>query len=93
MITLAYLQAYTDIVAQLGGLPDNASAANVRQAYSVTRPGRLLANAKGTGQALRELDPGMLLYPTGNKDGTMFEVEDELGNQGWVSSNMIELAK
>lgn len=93
VITLAYLQAYTDIVGQLGGLPDNASAANVKQAYRATRPGRLLANAKGTGKAVREIDPGMLLYPTGNKDGTMFEVEDELGNKGWVSSNMIELAK
>jgi hypothetical protein len=58
----------------------------------VTRPGRLLANAKGTGAAVRELDAGMMLYPTGEKDGSMFEVEDELGNKGWVSSSMVELA-
>ena len=93
VITLAYLQAYTDIVGQLGGLTDNASAANVKQAFTMTRPGRLLANAKGTGKAVRELDAGMMLYPTGEKDGSMFEVEDELGNKGWVSSNMVELAK
>jgi curli biogenesis system outer membrane secretion channel CsgG len=93
VITLAYLQAYTDIVTQLGGLPENASAANVKQAFSVTRPGRLLASAKGTGGAVRELETGMMVYPTGVKDGTMFEVEDELGNTGWVSSNMIQLAR
>lgn len=93
VITLAYLQAYTDLVGQLGGLPDNASAANASQAMEVTKPARLLANAKGTGKAVRELDPGSLLYPTGNRDGAMIEVEDELGNTGWISSNFVQLAK
>ncbi|KAF1685269.1 peptidoglycan-binding protein [Pseudoxanthomonas broegbernensis] len=93
VVTLAYLQAYTDLIGQLGGLPDNAAAANVTQALRVTRPARLLANAKGTGSAVRDLDPGMLLYPSGEKDGLMWEVEDELGNKGWVNSTMTELAK
>ena len=93
VITLAYLQAYTDIISQLGGLPDNASAANVTQALTVTRSARLLANSKGTGKAVRTLDPGMMLYPTGNKDGMMWEVEDELGNKGWVNSTMTELSR
>ena len=93
VITLAYLQAYTDIVAQLGGLPANASAANAQQSVSMTKPGRLFPNAKGTGKIVRTLDPGMLLYPTGNKEGMMWEVEDELGNKGWVSSSLFELAR
>ena len=93
VITLAYLQAYTDLVGQLGGLPENASAANVSQALRVTKPARLLANAKSTGSAVRELDPGMLLYPTGAKEGLMWEVDDELGNKGWVNSTMTELAR
>lgn len=93
VITLAYLQAYSDLVGQLGGLPANASVANASQAMQVTKPARLLANAKGSGKAVRDLDPGALLYPTGNKEGAMWEVEDELGNKGWISSNFIELAK
>ncbi|HEY0660450.1 MAG TPA: CsgG/HfaB family protein [Lysobacter sp.] len=93
VITLAYLQAYTDLVAQLGGMPDNASAANAQQAVTVIKPGRLLANAAGTGKAVRPLDVGMMLYPTGNKNGLMWEVEDELGNKGWVSSALLELSK
>ncbi|MBP3984245.1 peptidoglycan-binding protein [Pseudoxanthomonas helianthi] len=93
VITLAYLQAYSDLIGQLGGLPANASAANASQAMQVTKPARLLANAKGSGKALRDLDPGALLYPTGTKEGAMWEVEDELGNKGWISSNFIELAK
>ena len=28
----------------------------------------------------------MILYPTGNKDGVWWEVTDEVGNKGWVSS-------
>ncbi len=92
VITLAYLQAYTDIVAQLGGLPDNASGANAQQAVSMTKPGRMFTNAKGA-KVVRSLDPGMYLYPTGNKEGMMWEVEDELGNKGWVSSSLFELAR
>ena len=43
--------------------------------------------------AVRDLDPGMMLYPTGNKEGTMWEVEDELGNKGWVSSTLLQLSR
>ncbi|HVI25370.1 MAG TPA: CsgG/HfaB family protein [Xanthomonadaceae bacterium] len=92
VITLAYLQAYTDLVAQLGGLPANASEANVQQAVSMQKPGRLFAAPDGK-TAVRPLEVGMLLYPTGNKQGVMWEVEDELGNKGWVSSNLFGLAR
>ncbi|WP_411833916.1 CsgG/HfaB family protein [Pseudoxanthomonas mexicana] len=93
VITLAYLQAYTDVITQLGGLPDSASAASAHQAVTVAKPARLLANAAGTGKAVRSLDVGMMLYPTGNKEGAMWEVEDELGNKGWVNSTLLELSK
>ena len=93
VITLAYLQAYTDVVAQLGGLPENASAANATQAVSVAKPARLFANANGSGKVVRSLDVGMMLYQTGNKQGVMWEVEDEFGNKGWVSSTLLQLSK
>jgi hypothetical protein len=92
VMTLAYLQAYTKLIDQLGGLPANASAASTQQAVSVTKPARLLKSADGKGGAVRDLDPGMLLYPTGNKNGMMWEVADELGNKGWVNSAMIQIA-
>lgn len=92
VITLAYLQAYTDLVGQLGGLSGNASASNAQQAVTVTKPARLFTTPKGT-KVVRSLDPGMMLYPTGNKEGMMWEVEDELGNKGWVSSTLIELSR
>lgn len=93
VMTMAYLQAYTDLIAELGGLPDNASAAGAKQAMTVNRTGRLLKQADGKGGSVRELDPGMMLYPTGAKSGVMFEVEDELGNRGWVNSSTVELSR
>jgi curli biogenesis system outer membrane secretion channel CsgG len=92
VITLAYLQAYTDLVSQLGGLPENASAAGSQQAVTVIKPARLFTSPAGS-KAVRPLDVGMILYPTGTKEGLMWEVEDELGNKGWVSSALLELSK
>jgi len=92
VITLAYLQAYTDLVAQLGGMDGNASASNAQRAVTVLKQARLFTNAAGA-KVVRPLDVGMMLYPTGNKEGVMWEVEDELGNKGWVSSTLLELSK
>ncbi len=93
VITLAYLQAYTNVVTELGGLPQDASAESAQQAVTMAKPGRLFANATATGKALRPLDVGMMLYPTGPREGVMWEVEDELGNRGWVSSLLVQLAR
>lgn len=93
VITMAYLQAYTDVIAQLGGLPANASAANATQAVTVAKPARLFSDASGKGKVVRALDVGMMLYPTGEKQGVMWQVEDEFGNKGWVSSTLLQLSK
>ncbi|MGO1541258.1 MAG: CsgG/HfaB family protein [Luteimonas sp.] len=93
VITLAYLQAYTDLVGRLGGLPSDASAANHQQAVTMHKPGRLLHSADGNGGAVRSLDPGMMLYPTGNRSDLMWEVDDELGNRGWVNSTLFGLSR
>ena len=59
---------------------------------TVTTPARLCAAADGK-KVVRPLEAGMMLYPTGTKDGAMWEVEDELGNKGWVSSTLLELSR
>jgi len=40
-----------------------------------------------------DLDPGMMLYPTGEKEGTWWKVSDELGNEGCVPSTLFQLAR
>lgn len=93
VITLAYLDAYTKLIAQLGGLPANASQANETQAVTMTKPGHLYTSPSAKSKVVRALDPGMMLYPTGQKDGVWWQVKDELGNEGWVSSLLVELSK
>ncbi len=93
VIALAYLQAYIDMVHQFSQLPDNASAANEKQAVTMAKPGKMYTSASDSSKVVRPLDPGMMLYPTGNKNGVWWEVEDELGNKGWVSSILFQLAK
>jgi len=93
VITLAYLQAYTEMVGQLGGLPDDASASNAAQAVTMTRPGRMYATPDTNGQVVKSLDAGTMLYPTGEKHDVLWEVTDELGAKGWVSSLLFQLAR
>jgi hypothetical protein len=38
---------------------------------------------------VRSFNPGDMVYPTGQKNGIWWEVDDENGNRGWVSSTMI----
>lgn len=93
VVTLAYIDAYTKLVGQLGGAPDSASAANATQAVNILKPGNLYKKPGGKGGIIRKVAPGMMLYPTGIKDGIWWEVKDEMGNTGWVSSLICELAK
>jgi len=93
VITMAYLDAYTKLVDEMGGMPGNASAANVRQSGTVRVATRMFATSAMKGKAVRSLDPGMTVYPTGQKAGVIWEVEDEHGNRGWLSSENFDLAK
>jgi curli biogenesis system outer membrane secretion channel CsgG len=93
VVVLAYIDAYTKLVGDLGGLSGNASAEAPAQAVTMSRPGRMYTTSNIKSKVVRPLDAGMMLYPTGNKDGTMWEVKDELGNQGWVSSLSFALSK
>lgn len=97
VVALAYIDAYTKLVDQMGGLPAAEgvapSEAGPQQAVTMTRPGRMYEKPSTSSHVVRNLSAGMMLYPTGNKDGVWWEVSDELGNRGWVSSLSFELAK
>jgi Curli production assembly/transport component CsgG len=93
VVVLAYIDAYTKLVGDLGGLSGNASAEAPSQAVTMSRAGRMYEKSSDKSKVVRPLDAGMILYPTGNKDGVWWEVKDELGNGGWVSSLSFALAK
>jgi curli biogenesis system outer membrane secretion channel CsgG len=85
VVTLAYIDAYTKLVTQLGGLSDNPKADAPAQAVTLARPGVLRATPAEKGKVLKPLDAGVILYPTGNTQDVWVEVADEVGNKGWVS--------
>jgi len=94
VVILAYIDAYTKMVDQLGLVSDNASADNAQQAVTMAKPGNMYREDQGKGGRVRKLDVGMMLYPTSTPhDGVWWEVTDELGNKGWVSSLLFQLAK
>ena len=93
VITKAYLDAYTKMVADVKGLNPNSKADNVGQSVTMAKPGKLYATPDVKGAVVRDLDPGMTLYPSGEKSGIWWKVSDELGNEGWVPSPLFQLAK
>src|ERR1700748_1489577 len=85
VVVLAYIDAYTKLVSDLGGLSANAKADAPAQAVTLARRGALRVSASEKAKVLKPLDAGTILYPTGNNDGNWVEVADEVGNKGWVS--------
>ena len=97
VVVLAYIDAYTKLVNQMGGLsaqaPGGAAAAAPTQTLTMSRPGRMYASASDTSATVRQLSPGMALYPTGNRSGVWVEVNDEVGNKGWVPNTALSNAR
>ena len=93
VVILAYIDAYTKLVGEMGGLSDNAKAAAPQRTVTMSRPGVMRATPSEKGKVVRQLDPGMILYPTGNTDGVWREVTDEVDNKGWVPNGSLSMAR
>jgi hypothetical protein len=93
VVTLAYIEAYTKLVGDMGGLSDNAKADAPQRTVTMTRPGVMRTSPSEKSKVVRTLDPGMILYPTGNTDGAWREVTDEVDNKGWVPNGSLAMAR
>lgn len=93
VVTMAYLDSYIKLVNDVKGMSLNAKADNVSQSVTMAKPGKMYTAASVKAKVVRDLDPGMTLYPSGEKDGIWWKVTDELGNEGWVPSTLFQLAK
>lgn len=93
VIAMAYLDAYTKMVGELKSNAPDAKADNVQQAVTVAKAGKMYSDASLKSAVVRDLDLGMMLYPTGDKVGVWWKVTDELGNVGWVVSTQLQLAR
>ena len=93
VVALAYLDAYAKMVSDIQGMAQTIAGPAEEKAVSMKRPGRMFATASIKGRVIKALDPGAILYPTGQKAGGFWEVTDELGTKGWVSEAVIEVAR
>ena len=92
VVTMAYLDAYIKMVNGLKSAAPDAKADNVQQSVAMSKPGKMYSASNLKSAVVRDLDPGMMLYPTGDKMGVWWKVTDELGNEGWVVSTNFQLA-
>ncbi len=92
VVTMAYLDAYIKMVNGLKTAAPDAKADNVQQSVRMSKPGKMYSASNLKSAPVRDLDPGMMLYPTGDKMGVWWKVTDELGNEGWVVSTNFQLA-
>jgi outer membrane lipoprotein SlyB len=93
VVAVAYLDAFSKMVTQVKGLSLNSKEDNVQQSVTMAKAGKLYEAANTKSKVVRDLEPGMTLYPTGEKDKIWWKVSDELGNEGWVPSPLFQLAK
>jgi curli biogenesis system outer membrane secretion channel CsgG len=92
VIAAAYFNSFVDLVhyMQANGQDTTAAAANApTQAYTVSRPIQMHSGASVDTKAVRSFAAGDLVYPTGQRDGIWWQVDDENGNRGWVTSTAI----
>lgn len=87
IVTLAFIQAYSKIVKDMGGIqagdPGTAQA-SPGKTFTTQGPVAMHATAAAAGKVIRTLPPGSIVYPTGKKEGLWWEVADENDNVGWV---------
>jgi hypothetical protein len=93
VVAMAYVDAYTKLVNEVKSLSLNAKEDNVSQSVTMAKAGKLYEKPDNKSAVVRDLEPGMTLYPTGEKQKIWWKVNDELGNEGWVPSPLFQLAK
>lgn len=94
VVTYAFLDAYRQIVGQLGGLPADAAAAAPKETYKVSvKSVEMKRSPSASSSAVRTLEKGDVVYPTGAKEELWWEVEDENENVGWVENPNLKPAQ
>jgi hypothetical protein len=87
IVTLAFIQAYSKMVTDLGLLqPGSAGTAEATPAKTFVAQAlvSLRTAAAASAKVIRTLPAGSIVYPTGQKKGLWWEVADENDNVGWV---------
>ncbi|KPF90840.1 curli production assembly/transport component csgg [Novosphingobium sp. AAP83] len=95
IVTLAFIDAYTKLVTELGGVQAGSAGtaeASPTKSFTAIGPSAMRKTAAAGGAVIRTLPVGSIVYPTGNKQGLWWEVADENDNVGWVLNTKLQPA-
>lgn len=84
VIATAYATAYTELVEKVKTSESATDTSAPMQAYQMAIDTEMYKSA-ARGPSVRKLRAGMMVYPTGNRQGAFMEVKDKFGTLGWVS--------
>lgn len=93
VVAMAYLEAFVKLINDAKQIQPDAKADNAQQSVTMAKPGKMYETPDVKGKVVRDLDPGMTLYPSGDKNGIFWKVSDEVGNEGWVPNTLFQLAR
>ncbi len=92
IVTLAFIQAYSKMVTDLGlvtpGSQGTAEASPTKTFTAQAQVAMRVAASAGA-RVLRTRPPGAIVYPTGQKNGLWWQVSDENDNVGWVMNTKL----
>jgi curli biogenesis system outer membrane secretion channel CsgG len=91
VVSIAYIEAFNNLVVHMQSMRNQTPAAQAapQAALNVTRATTLRAAGAPSGRAIRTLEAGDILYPTGKTAPGFVEVEDEFDAKGWVPSSSV----
>ena len=93
VVGLAFLDAYRQLVEQMGGMDASLVAEAPRQSFVAIASVDMKRSPSKSSSTVRTLDGGMMVYPLGGKEDMWWEVEDENGNVGWVMNDKLQPKK
>ncbi len=94
VVTYAFMDAYRQIVGQLGGLPQNAAEAAPKETFKARKNGVTMHRSPANSSTvIRELEKNEYVYPLEGREGAWWEVEDQNGNVGWIDNTKLKPAK
>jgi len=88
IVAQAFIQAYTDMVSQLGLLEGTSAAAEAPVQSYLVQQATTMRTVPG-GEVVRALPVGLRVYPTGARDGMWWEILDDNDNRGWVQNDRL----
>jgi curli biogenesis system outer membrane secretion channel CsgG len=93
VVTVAFIDAYTNLVTQAGGIDPNAAASAPRETYRTTRSTPMRRYPVDGAAVVRTLASGSIVYPTGDREGMYWKVHDDNDNEGWVNNDALQQAQ